>query len=49
MVTFPVGGHDDTVDAAMDMMEMATKYGVRSPTKAIKSNRDRRVHQMYGM
>ena len=24
MTTFPAGGHDDTVDAAMDMMEMAT-------------------------
>lgn len=49
MVTFPMGGHDDTVDTAMDMMEMATKGAVRSPTKAVRSNKDRRVHQMYGM
>lgn len=48
MTTFPAGGHDDTVDAAMDMMEMATVKSVKGQVRRIESDRSP-AHTLYGI
>lgn len=46
MTTFPVGGHDDTVDAIIDLIEMAAQFG--KPLKASKfENVKKNPHIIY--
>lgn len=49
MTTFPAGDHDDTVDAAVDMMEacMRAGYGLVAKPELTKSNRNR-LWRLYG-
>ena len=48
MTTFPVGGHDDTVDAVIDLIELVMQIG--EPLKANRIENDRRDPKtMYGM
>ena len=46
MVVFPSGEHDDTVDAAMDMMQLAMQGGGSMPVNRITVD-DGGVESMY--
>jgi predicted phage terminase large subunit-like protein len=47
MATFPVGGHDDTVDAAIDLIELATDMGAPLPVNRIESP-EKELRHIYG-
>jgi predicted phage terminase large subunit-like protein len=48
MTTFPVGGHDDTVDAVIDLIELTMQIGEPLKTARIENVR-KDPKQMYGM
>jgi len=48
MTTFPVGGHDDTVDAVIDLIELTMSFG--EPLKVNRIENDRsNPRGMYGI
>ena len=48
MTTFPVGGHDDTVDAVIDLIELTSKMG--DPLQVTKFDNQRKDPKtLYGM
>ena len=48
MTTFPVGGHDDTVDAVIDLIELTAKMG--APLGAIKIGHEKKnPREIYGI
>ena len=48
MTTFPVGGHDDTVDAVIDLIELVAQIGEPLKTARIE-NAKGNLKSMYGM
>ena len=48
MTTFPVGGHDDTVDAIIDLIEITVNMGEPLKTQRI-DNRKKNVGSLYGI
>ena len=48
MTTFPVGGHDDTVDAIIDLIEITVNMGQPLKSARIESDKNK-VRDMYGM
>jgi len=48
MTTFPVGGHDDTVDAVIDLIELTMSFGEPLKVNRIENNRSN-PRGMYGI